>query len=66
MKSWDTVKRNTMKGNVQHRERRYPITYRIVKPSRVHTINPIGKAAEMLGVVLFKYISEAKKYMLYV
>lgn len=55
-----------MKGNVQHRERRDPITYRIVKPSRVHTINPIGKDAEMLGVVLFKYISEAKKYMLYV
>ncbi|RYY30173.1 MAG: alpha-ketoglutarate-dependent dioxygenase AlkB [Sphingobacteriaceae bacterium] len=41
-------KKDVVDGNVQHRERRVSITYRKVKPGKVHPINPEGKVARLL------------------
>lgn len=41
-------KKDSINGNVYHRERRISITYRKVKPSKVQQINPEGKVASML------------------
>ena len=41
-------KKDKINGNVQQRDRRVSITYRKVKPSRVHPINPEGKVAALL------------------
>lgn len=41
-------KKDTVDGNVQHRERRVSITYRKVKPEKVRPINPAGKVASVL------------------
>lgn len=41
-------KKDIVNGISQHRERRVSITYRKVKPSMVHPINPSGRVAEML------------------
>jgi alkylated DNA repair dioxygenase AlkB len=41
-------KKDTINGNVQHRERRLSITYRKVRMEKVKPINPGGKAAGML------------------
>jgi alkylated DNA repair protein alkB family protein 8 len=41
-------KKDIINGTVQHRERRWSITYRKVKPNRVKPLNPEGKVAEML------------------
>lgn len=41
-------KKDNIDGNVKHRERRVSITYRKVKPKRVHPINPEGKVARLL------------------
>ena len=41
-------KKDIIDGNVQHRERRWSITYRKVKMSKVKPINPEGKVAGML------------------
>lgn len=41
-------KKDNVDGNVQHRERRVSITYRKVKPGKVHPINPEGKVAKLL------------------
>jgi alkylated DNA repair protein alkB family protein 8 len=41
-------KKDMIEGNVQHRERRWSITYRKVKISKVKSINPEGKVAGML------------------
>jgi len=49
-------KKDVLNGIIHHRERRVSITYRKVKASRVHPINPEGKVAGMLqqlfGIVL--------------
>lgn len=41
-------KKDNIDGHLKHRERRVSITYRKVKPSKVHSINPEGKVAQML------------------
>jgi alkylated DNA repair protein alkB family protein 8 len=41
-------KKDMIEGNVQHRERRWSITYRKVKMNKVKSINPEGKVAGML------------------
>ena len=41
-------KKDIINGNVQHRERRWSITYRNVKMNKVKPINPDGKVAGML------------------
>jgi alkylated DNA repair protein alkB family protein 8 len=41
-------KKDIIDGNVQHRERRWSITYRKVKMNKVKPINPDGKVAGML------------------
>ena len=41
-------KKDIIEGTVQHRERRWSITYRKVKMNKVKPINPDGKVAEML------------------
>ena len=41
-------KKDNIAGQLKHRERRVSITYRKVKPSKVHPINPEGKVAQML------------------
>lgn len=41
-------KKDKIDGNVKHRERRVSITYRKVKPKKVHPINPEGKVARLL------------------
>lgn len=41
-------KKDNIDGNVKHRERRVSITYRKVKPKKVHSINPEGKVAKLL------------------
>lgn len=41
-------KKDVVDGNVLHRERRVSITYRKVKPGKVHAINPVGKVANLL------------------
>lgn len=41
-------KKDKVDGNVHHRERRVSITYRKVKPKKVHPINPEGKVAKLL------------------
>lgn len=41
-------KKDIINGEVHHRARRVSITYRKVKPSKVHAMNPIGKVAIML------------------
>ena len=43
-------KKDIIDGNIQHRERRWSITYRKVKINKVKPINPIGRVAEMLKV----------------
>jgi alkylated DNA repair dioxygenase AlkB len=45
-------KKDIIDGNVKHRERRWSITYRKVNINKVKPINPIGKVAEMLKVLL--------------
>ena len=44
-------KKDIIDGNIQHRERRWSITYRKVKTNKVKPINPIGRVAEMLKVI---------------
>ena len=46
-------KKDMIDGMIQHRERRVSITYRKVKPEKVHPINPNGKVAEMLRRLFF-------------
>jgi alkylated DNA repair dioxygenase AlkB len=41
-------KKDIIEGIIQHRERRVSITYRKVKPGKVHPINPEGKVAKLL------------------
>lgn len=41
-------KKDSIDGNIQHRERRLSITYRKVKPDKVKPLDPDGKVAEML------------------
>lgn len=41
-------KKDVIDGIVKHRQRRWSITYRKVKPEKVKPINPEGKVAEML------------------
>jgi alkylated DNA repair dioxygenase AlkB len=41
-------KKDNIAGTVKHRERRVSITYRKVKPGKVHPINPEGRVAKML------------------
>ena len=41
-------KKDNIGGQLKHRERRVSITYRKVKPSKVHPINPEGKVAQLL------------------
>lgn len=41
-------KKDNVDGNIQHRARRVSITYRKVKPEKVHPMNPDGKVAKML------------------
>jgi alkylated DNA repair dioxygenase AlkB len=41
-------KKDNIKGTVKHRQRRVSITYRKVKPGKVHPINPEGKVAILL------------------
>jgi alkylated DNA repair dioxygenase AlkB len=41
-------KKDNIDGNVKHRERRVSITYRKVKPKKVHPINLEGKVAMLL------------------
>jgi alkylated DNA repair dioxygenase AlkB len=41
-------KKDNIDGTVRHRERRVSITYRKVKPGKVHPINPEGKVAKLL------------------
>jgi alkylated DNA repair dioxygenase AlkB len=41
-------KKDNIEGMVKHRERRVSITYRKVKPGKVHPINPEGKVAKLL------------------
>lgn len=41
-------KKDKVDGEIQHRSRRVSITYRKVVPTKVHKINPNGRAAEML------------------
>ncbi|RBQ11784.1 alpha-ketoglutarate-dependent dioxygenase AlkB [Pedobacter miscanthi] len=41
-------KKDNINGALMKRERRVSITYRKVKPSNVHKMNPQGKVAEML------------------
>jgi len=38
-------KKDNVNGTITHRARRVSITYRKVKPSKVHQINPWGKVA---------------------
>ncbi|WP_316831789.1 alpha-ketoglutarate-dependent dioxygenase AlkB [Pedobacter aquatilis] len=42
-------KKDIIEGNVKHRQRRVSITYRKVKPGKVHPINPQGRVAAMLA-----------------
>jgi alkylated DNA repair dioxygenase AlkB len=44
-------KKDIINGSVQHRERRVSITYRKVKPAKVHPINVDGKVAKILKEV---------------
>jgi alkylated DNA repair dioxygenase AlkB len=44
-------KKDIINGSVQHRERRVSITYRKVKPEKVHPINVDGKVAKILKEV---------------
>lgn len=46
------LKKKIINGNLQHRDRRLPITYRKVRPEKVKTLNPNGKVAEMLRELL--------------
>jgi alkylated DNA repair protein alkB family protein 8 len=48
-------KKDIIDGKVQHRERRWSITYRKVKMAKVRTMNPAGRVAEMLRVALETY-----------
>jgi len=41
-------KKDNVDGNIQYRARRVSITYRKVKPEKVHLMNPGGKVAKML------------------
>ncbi|WP_158828496.1 alpha-ketoglutarate-dependent dioxygenase AlkB [Mucilaginibacter lacusdianchii] len=41
-------KKDKIDGDVKHRDRRVSITYRKVKPKKVHPINPEGKVAQLL------------------
>lgn len=41
-------KKDNIDGAIQHRERRVSITYRKVKPEKVHPIDPDGKVAKLL------------------
>jgi alkylated DNA repair dioxygenase AlkB len=41
-------KKDNINGTVHHRERRVSITYRKVKPEKVHPIDPEGKVAKLL------------------
>ena len=41
-------KKDNINGNISHRERRVSITYRKVKSTRVHPIDPDGRVATML------------------
>jgi alkylated DNA repair dioxygenase AlkB len=41
-------KKDNINGNISHRERRVSITYRKVKPTRVHLIDQNGRVATML------------------
>jgi alkylated DNA repair dioxygenase AlkB len=41
-------KKDKVDGEVHHRDRRVSITYRKVKPKRVHPINPEGKVSNLL------------------
>jgi alkylated DNA repair dioxygenase AlkB len=41
-------KKDKIDGNLKHRERRVSVTYRKVKPKKVHPINPEGKVAQLL------------------
>jgi len=41
-------KKDNIMGTVKHRDRRVSITYRKVKPGKVHPINPEGKVAKLL------------------
>jgi len=51
-KKWDhgipPRKKDTINGQVHHRGRRVSITYRKVKPEKVHRINPAGRVAAIL------------------
>jgi alkylated DNA repair dioxygenase AlkB len=44
-------KKDIINGSVHHRERRVSITYRKVKPEKVHPINVDGKVAKILKEV---------------
>jgi alkylated DNA repair dioxygenase AlkB len=41
-------KKDKVDGELHHRERRVSITYRKVKPKKVHPINPEGRVAQLL------------------
>lgn len=41
-------KKDNIDGTLKHRERRISITYRKVKPKKVHPIDPEGKVAKLL------------------
>jgi hypothetical protein len=41
-------KKDNIDGTLKHRERRVSITYRKVKPKKVHPIDPEGKVAMLL------------------
>jgi len=41
-------KKDNISGTLKHRDRRVSITYRKVKPEKVHPINPEGKVAKQL------------------
>lgn len=41
-------KKDLINGTIRHRARRISITYRKVKPSKVHQINPQGRVANIL------------------
>lgn len=51
-KKWDhgipPRKKDTINGQVHRRERRVSITYRKVKPEKVHQVNPGGRVAAIL------------------
>ncbi len=52
-------KKDIIGGNVQHRERRWSITYRKVKGNKVKPLNPEGKVAGMLRDI---YDIDLKEY----